>query len=375
MTVGAIIFLHRGIADYLTLVLRQARLANPGKPIIFLGDDDSIPLARDYAQCFHLADYAVGAMRFLNAYIHMSRNAPQFTRGNIARWFVLRDFCRCQGIVSPFHVDSDVLLFAPVESLVARLARAFGHFDVALSGLSGPVSISGHAALWHDLGRLEEFCSMVEDIYTLADPTAFLELVAFYQLPTTSGVPDAGLVGDMTLLGAFRRRSTARIVDVGAIVEAATFDHNINLPEQDGRRFVMAAGIKQLIWCDGTPHGVLQEGGSLVRFDALHFQGAAKQYIPAFTTAVPDGSAEGAPPVALAPESLVRAAYQVFLDRDPDAEGLRFWTQQLAEGLRPLKLLNGLVDSAEFNARLVNDWESLHPRRDLVRALAATLQA
>src|SRR5207248_11744770 len=127
---------------------------------------------------------------------------------------------------------------SPVENLVARLARAFGDFDVALCGLSGPVSTSGHAALWHDLGRLEEFCAMVEDIYTLADPAAFLELAASYQLSSPSGTPDARLVGDMTLLGAFCRRSTAHIVDAAAIVEAATVDHNINLPEQDGRLFV-----------------------------------------------------------------------------------------------------------------------------------------
>src|SRR5438477_8194501 len=99
MTVGAIVFLHRGSAEYLTSVLRQARLANPDKPILLLGDADSISLGRNYAECFDFADYAAGAARFLNAYVHMSRNPPQFTRGNIARWFVLRDFCRCQGIV------------------------------------------------------------------------------------------------------------------------------------------------------------------------------------------------------------------------------------------------------------------------------------
>lgn len=264
-------------------VLRQARLVNPSTPILLLGDAASIALAGNYAECFDLGEYAASSSAFLEAYVHLSRTPREFTRNTIARWFALRDFCRSRGVSNFVHADSDVLLFASADKIAARLERAVGRFDVALSLLRDPVSACGHAALWWNGDRLDEFCAMVEDIYTLADAATFLELVAFYHLPVTSGVHDAGLVSDMTLLGIFKRRSAARIVDSGAIHEGATLDHNINLAEQDGRHFVMVNGMKHMTWRDGMPHGVLENGGELVRFDTLHFQGRAKRHISTFT--------------------------------------------------------------------------------------------
>jgi hypothetical protein len=146
MTAEAIIFLHSGSANYLARVLRQVRAANPDKPIFFLGDSVSSGLVRDYAECFDVANYAAGAARFLEAYVHLSHNPVKFTRDNIARWFILREFCRSLGIATFFHADSDVLLFGSIDSIAARLERAFGHFDIALSLPSGPYSTCGHAS-------------------------------------------------------------------------------------------------------------------------------------------------------------------------------------------------------------------------------------
>jgi hypothetical protein len=371
--VEAIIFLHHGSADYLCRVLRRARAANPNTPILFLGDERSIPCIRPYAECHDLAKHSAGAVHFLKSYIHMSRSPTTFTRRSIARWFVLRDFCRSQGIASFLHADSDVLLFTPVESVLARLNRAFGGFDVALSLASGTYSTCGHASLWLDLDRLGEFCAMVEDIYTLTDAAAFLELVAFYQLPIDSGVPDAGLVSDMTLLDIFCRQSSARIVDCGAILEGAMLDHNVNLAEQAGRRFVMADGMKQLVWHCGAPQGILEDGGTLVSLDALHCQGAAKRHIRAFTPEIRDDGPASAITDAANPEALVYAAYRVLLGREPDAAGLEHYTSQLASGLPPIRLLRIFIDSEEFNGLLICDREGLQPKHDLVVALEALL--
>lgn len=371
--VEAIIFLHHGSADYLCRVLRRARAANPNARILFLGDEHSIPHIRPYAECHDLAEYSTGAARFVKSYIHMSRNSATFTRRNIARWFVLRDFCRSQDITSFFHANSDVLLFTPVESVLARLNRAFGRFDVALSLASGTHSTCGHASFWLDLDRLEEFCAKVEDIYTLTDAAAFLDLVAFHQLPIDSGVPDAGLVSDMTLLNIFYRQSRARIVDCGAILEGAMLDHNVNLSEQAGRRFVMADGMKQLVWHCGAPHGLLEEGGTLVSLDALHCQGAAKQHIRAFTPEFLDDGVAAANTDAANPEALVYAAYRALLGREPDTAGLKHYTRQLANGLPPLRLLRAFIDSEEFKGLLICDREGLQPKHDLVVALEALL--
>jgi hypothetical protein len=371
MTVEAIIFLHYGDADYLPRVMRQARAVNPNTPILFLGDEAAIRRVGTNAECHEIAKYSGGAEGFLKSYIHMSRHSANFTRQSIARWFILRDFCRNQGATCFLHADTDVLLFAPVENALSRLSRAFGRFDVALSRASDTHSTSGHASLWLELDRLGEFCAMVERIYNCTDVESFLQLVAVHRLPIDSGIPDAGLVSDMTLLDMFQRHSTARIVDSGAILEGATLDHNINLANQAGQRFLTADGIKQLVWRDGVPHGLLEAGG-LVAFDVLHCQGMAKRHISDFTPAIHDDSLVRA--IDDTPEVLVRAAYRVLLEREPDLLGLQAWTNQLNVGLSPLRLLQLFIESDEFQNLLICDRGSVQPKHDLVMALETLLK-
>lgn len=374
MDVPPIIFLHYGRAEYLVRVVRQARASSPHTPILFLGDETSVPLVRPYAECHDIAQYSAGAAQFLKSYVHLSSNPAQFTCRNIMRWFVLRDFCRSRGIASIFHVDSDVLLFAPVESILARFNRAFGAFDVALSLAGESYSTCGHASLWLDLGRLAEFCAMVEAIYTLANPAAFLELVAFHHLPVDSGVVNVGRVDDMKLLDMFVRQTAARVVDSNSILEGVMLDHNVNLPKQVGHRFEMADGIKRIVWRDDAPHAVVADGGGLIRLAALHCQGRAKRHIRAFTPSI---QGDGETPVAettAAPEALVAAAYRVLLGREPDAEGLRAWTDQLRTGLPPLQMLRAFVDSDEFDGLSIIGQDDMQPRRDLIVSLQALLK-
>ncbi len=365
-----IVFMHQGRADYLPRVLRQARLTNPDRPIVFLGDAESIPLARGLAECYDMEKYRAGAARFIGSYIHLSHNPFKFTRETIVRWFVLRDFCRSQGVTSAFHADSDVLLFASVTSIAARLDRAFGPFEIALHLPAGPFSICGHACLWLNLDRLDEFCVMVEDIYSLIDATTFLKLVTIHQLPASSGVPNAGMVSDMTLLEAFFRRSTARFVNAGAILEAATLDHNIYIAEQDSHRFEMVDDMKRLVWQDGVPYGVLADGGALVRFDALHCQGAAKWQISALTPALRDEGAAPAMAKMTGPEDLIYAVYHLLLDREPDPTGLEHWKRRLATDLTPLQLVNAFIHSKEFRGQFITD----RKKQELVVVLNALFE-
>ncbi|MGH6726666.1 MAG: DUF4214 domain-containing protein [Pseudolabrys sp.] len=374
MVVPSIIFLHYGRADYLVRAVRQARVANPNALIFFLGDEASIPSVLPYAECHDVAQYSAGAAQFLKSYVHMSRDPAQFTGRNIARWFVLRDFCRSRGIASFFHVDSDVLVFAPVESILARFNRAFGAFDVALALASDSYSTCGHASLWLDLDRLAEFCAMVEAIYTLANPAAFLDLVAFHHLPIESGVRNAGLVSDMKLLDMFVRQTTARVVDSNVILEGVMLDHNINLSKQVGHPFKMADGIKRVVWRGDVPHAVLADGGGLVGLAALHCQGRAKQHIRTFTPAIRGDDEAPAIEGTAAPESLVTAAYRVLLGREPDAEGLRAWTDQIRAGLPPLQMLRAFVDSEEFNGLSIIGRDDMQPKRDLVVTLQNLLR-
>ncbi|MGH6726956.1 MAG: hypothetical protein ACREB8_10485, partial [Pseudolabrys sp.] len=103
-------------------------------------------------------------------------------------------------------------------------------------------------------------------------------------------------------------------------------DHNINLSKQVGRPFEMADGIKRVVWRGDVPHAVFADGGGLVGLAALHCQGRAKQHIRTFTPAIRSDDEAPAVEGTAAPESLVTAAYRVLLGREPDAEGLRAWT-------------------------------------------------
>ena len=48
------------------------------------------------------------------------------------------------------------------------------------------------------------------------------------------------------------------------------------------------------------------------------------------------------------PEALLKSLYALYLDREPDPEGLEYWKQRIADGLTMEELNYGFAQSVEF---------------------------
>jgi hypothetical protein len=63
-----------------------------------------------------------------------------------------------------------------------------------------------------------------------------------------------------------------------SIIDDATYDHNINVPDQ----YFDFNEIKNVKIKDGFPHVYHHKLRKDIRFNSLHFQGNAKHHIPKF---------------------------------------------------------------------------------------------
>lgn len=268
----AIIFLHWGNSQecvHLNLAAFQARLWNPHAEIFVLADAAvRETLTLPGIEVVALEDFHRATESFRRHYVHFSINQPEYTRFNIERWFIMRDFVRERGLQRILHLDSDVMLYDDVDSA----GRQFEGCDLTLSAPSTPQfpNSSGHSS-YFNLRALEEFCAFVETTY--ADP-ARIE----YFGNRVAGRRARGSVyniGDMYLLASFS--STAHLkVGFGKHGQPA-FDSNINYDIETQAR--LPDGHRPIEYIKGQPHSRFTREDKVVRYATLHFQGRAKMWM------------------------------------------------------------------------------------------------
>lgn len=269
----AILFLHWGNAQeclHLNLAAIQARLWNPHAKIYVLADAaarESLTLPG--VEVVPLEDYHTAAESFRCHYVHFSVNRPAYTRFNIERWFIMRDFVRQHGLQRILHLDSDVLLYDDVEAA----GQQFEECDLTLSwpSTSQVPNSSGHSS-YFNLHALEEFCAFVEAAY--ADPAtieAFENRVAGRR--ANGGVYN---IGDMYHLACF---SLTTQLKIGYGQQGhPLFDGNINYDFETKAR--LADGHRPIEYRKGQPHARYASQEKVVRHATLHFQGRAKAWMP-----------------------------------------------------------------------------------------------
>ena len=100
-----IIFIHYGVQDYMSYTLKAARLSNPNKRIILLGDESNIKIAHEYGvEHVLLEKYRQSdtikefekVFQFIAGENHMNgegffkeRGADYWTKFNFIKWFSL----------------------------------------------------------------------------------------------------------------------------------------------------------------------------------------------------------------------------------------------------------------------------------------------
>jgi hypothetical protein len=107
-----------------------------------------------------------------------------------------------------------------------------------------------------------------------------------------------GGIGDMSQFSMFGKMYNS-IYDLSRIDNGSTWDTTLQVAvntirgaeakpltpdEANGYEFDKEKGIKKIRLIRGKPYGFLKGSGKKIEFKSLHFQGAAKKYIPYYFT-------------------------------------------------------------------------------------------
>ena len=257
-----------GYQDYLRYSILQACKNNK---VYLIGDvrpfDDS-----DNFTFLEIGLYNGGTDLFLSdrlqkCYIHLNTTPEGYERFCYCRWIILNSFMEKHNLDTVFYIDSDVLLFADVTSEWKK----FDQYDMTLLHRS-----TGSASFMTSRG-LNNFLTMFFDIYENKDSYHFQKIKSHFDIRQKYGL-DGG-VCDMTLLEHFHYHAElgggpGRVGEMMQIIDRTTYDHNINVSDQD---FAMLDGFKHIKIIDKKPYVYNEKLKQDIKFNGLHFQGNAKR--------------------------------------------------------------------------------------------------
>ncbi|MEM9829414.1 MAG: hypothetical protein AAF944_02190 [Bacteroidota bacterium] len=158
-----IIFIHYGNSYYLKHVLRSAKMFNPKKRVILIGDSSNNRyqdidvehylfehyLDTDEVKQFEKLYRRVGGVEFEK--INKNKGGEDWTKFNFLKWFVLYTFLQEQNISNLWVFDSDTIILSDLDSLEER----YGETDYTVMNnnnqLQGFVSNPGYIQLFQKL--------------------------------------------------------------------------------------------------------------------------------------------------------------------------------------------------------------------------------
>lgn len=267
-----VIFIHSGNSFYLEHTILQACKYNQ---VILLGNDDiKNKISHDNLSFYNFNDYTKYVPEFASIYEHLSFNGFEYELFCFLRWFMLKEFMETHKFDTIFYVDSDVMLYVDVSKEYPK----YDQYDFTLlhrtAGISSFVTKKG----------INNFCKYTTNIYSNKDSVDYAKLTSKWKLHQKFNL--SGGVCDMTLLDGFHYDDVAgggpgRVGEMMTIINNSTYDHNINVPNQD---FDYDGNIKKIEMIKDIPYVYNHNLNKLVKFNSLHFQGSAKKYIKNYFT-------------------------------------------------------------------------------------------
>lgn len=280
-----IIIAHRGNPQYLRYTLKQAKHYNDD--VILLGDKKNACFG-DIVEHHLLDDFSTSEELscFRDLYKYMSTNHYQFEKICFERWFQIVEFLESNGIQSFFHIDSDILLYSNISTV---LEKVIGEYKAAYNIISQQYEeylwkSSAHTSFWKT-EFLRGFCSFVNDSYK----NGFNELEKKWDWHKEKNV--IGGVSDMSLLYLFYLKNKDSIYNLLPVSkDNICFDYNINDSlnyKQDEYRTIkspLGTIIKDVKIQNEKAYCYNLLNNSNVQFANLHFQGIAKYFCHNFFT-------------------------------------------------------------------------------------------
>lgn len=275
-----IILVHQGFQPCLEVSLGRAAACNPRSRLVLLGDDSNAHVR--HAEHVSCADPSLQAdlAAFHAAYRHLATSrGDAFERLCIARWLLVRNFMRREGLDACLVIDSDVLLFCDATAEARRFrhcSMTFGRWDA--------VRLVPHCNFIGRRDALESFCEHVLRVYhepALLNEIAVRNMKRFQR----TWVSDMSLFHDWAEGGAF---PVGLLEDT--LHDGVGYDICIDTP--GGFEPVnFLPGVlrpwKRITYRDGLPYARTLDGRD-IPMKCLHFHGRFKPLMERHAAGQPD---------------------------------------------------------------------------------------
>ena len=263
-----VVLIHSGSQPYLHTCIKQALEKNK---VFLLGSACPDVNDKNFTYINPQADMGKDINEFSNMYVHLNTTPPDYELFCYTRWFMLRNFMEKYEIPVTMYIDSDVLLFQDAT----EGWKNFSDYTMSLVHRT-----SGHTSFM-TLDGINSFCDMLLSIYSDKSGYHFNKIKSHLDIRQAAGLP--GGVCDMTLLEYFHYHAEfgggpGRVGEMMSIVNNSTYDHNMNVSDGDYE----FNGVKTVHdYKDGKPSIFNHRLNRYVKFNSLHFQGAAKNMMGA----------------------------------------------------------------------------------------------
>ena len=261
-----VVFVHTGQSQVIvTACVVQARSAGCKRIIVIsdcIGPWRLIPGVEHFSIA-NAEDY--GLREFRTLFVNYSSYPDDYARVIMERHFALRALFAKRSLKRILHLDSDLLLFAPVQKLEALYDCDFSGSD---SAADNHESVSPHF-MFLTPQACERVC--MDILATYGSPEGRGRLARLWEHKKAIN-PEWG-VSDMDFIAFLR--------DSGDFKYARVNQGNprVDISIQSAEGFIMEKGLKRIAFENGKPYGVLEATHERVFFHALHLQGYLKHLI------------------------------------------------------------------------------------------------
>jgi hypothetical protein len=269
-----IIFFQAGDAQHLPYTFWQARKWAGDSPLILLGDQSN----RHYRGLEHvpIRDFASAVARLRDIYVHISSNTPEFEFFCLARWLVMAEFARRQGLKEFLYLDSDVLIYEKPADIVQRIPPC--RMATQWIGDVG-AGVSPAVTYFRELSILDEIGATILEFYDSPQEVGNMS-IRYKELVQKK----LGGVSDMIFLARYAHQLGKGVANLWEPEQNGVID--INILQAAG--FRLREGLKEIRFREGQPYGFYEPALRWVRFATLHFNGHSKKVMSRYLGRAPD---------------------------------------------------------------------------------------
>jgi hypothetical protein len=255
-----IITIHNGNHDYFKKILEINSRHNSN--IIVLSDRDDLDGTVKYVNYSNMKIHEMKP--FIKAYEHLNTTPYDYELFCYLRWFIILQYMKDNDLDVIFHIDSDVLYFANPDEEFEK----FKYFEFTL------IHRSAGCTSFFTRNGLENFCEFLFHVFQKKESYEYKKIASHFQVRQDSMLP--GGVCDMTLFQHYDYKNAGLVGEMMYVIDDSTYDHNIN--EDDGA-WEFENGLKKFTFKEGIPHCFNRRIGKEIRFNSIHLQGGAKNFV------------------------------------------------------------------------------------------------